>query len=139
MWRPWPENFKYMKSQILAAIEGRKEELQKVLVRTRARMQQDFQYFFCYESLETYRSVYILERLEQLQKDVEEIHTDEELVELVRKDMEFYLRRLTERELFASTSFQMVNISRNLEVEAAQILYRFYANLYNYKLKVPKE
>ena len=124
-----------MKAQILAAIEGRKVELQKVLERTRNRMQQDFKYFFCYESVETYRAVYLLERLEQLQKDVEETTSVEELTELIRKDMESHLRRLTDRELFASTSYQMVNISRNIEVEAAQILYRFLANLYNYKLK----
>ena len=135
MWRPWPENFKYMKNQILAAINGRMADSQKVLDRTHSRMQQDFMHFFCFESIETSRAVYMLSRLEQFKKEVEETQTDEELAKLIKLEMESYLRRLTDAELFASTSSQMVNISRNIEVESAQILHRFYANLYHCKLK----
>lgn len=120
-----------MKNQILSAINGRMTDSQKVLDRTRSRMQQDFMYFFCYESLETYRAVYILARLEQMRMEVEEAQTAEELARVVKLKMESYLRRLTDDELFANTSFQMVNISKNIEVEAAQILHRFCANLYH--------
>ena len=124
-----------MKAKILEIIEGRKSELQKALDRARERMQADFKHFFCYESENTYRSFYIFERIEQLQKDVEETQSAEELTNLLKHGADFYLCKLTDSELFASTSIHMVNVSRNLEMEAAQILYRLYIHLHQNALK----
>lgn len=124
-----------MKNQILSAVNGRIEDLQKVLARSNKMMQENFRHFFCYESKETYKVVYLLEKYNELKKDVEETSTVDELRNLIKAGADFYLRVLTGQELFASTSSQMVNISKNIEVESAQILYQFYANLLQYKLK----
>lgn len=124
-----------MKNQILSAVNGRIEDLQKVLARSNKMMQENFRHFFCYESKETYKAVYLLEKYNELKKDVEETSTVDELRYLIKAGADFYLRVLTGQKLFASTSSQMVNISKNIEVESAQILYQFYANLYQYKLK----
>lgn len=124
-----------MKNQILSAVNGRIEDLQKVLARSNKMMQENFRHFFCYESKETYKAVYLLEKYNELKKDVEETSTVDELRNLIKAGADFYLRVLTGQELFASTSSQMVNISKNIEVESAQILYQFYANLHQYKLK----
>lgn len=128
-----------MKNQILSAVNGRIEDLQKVLARSNKMMQENFRHFFCYESKETYKAVYLLEKYNELKKDVEETSTVDELRNLIKAGADFYLRVLTGQELFASTSSQMVNISKNIEVESAQILYQFYANLHQYKLKEREE
>ena len=128
-----------MKNQILSAVNGRIEDLQKVLARSNKMMQENFRHFFCYESKETYKAVYLLEKYNELKKDVEETSTVDELRNLIKAGADFYLRVLTGQELFASTSSQMINISKNIEVESAQILYQFYANLHQYKLKEREE
>lgn len=124
-----------MKNQILAAVNGRIEDLQKVLARSNKMMQENFRHFFCYESKETYKTIYLFEKYNELKKDVEETSTVDELRYLIKAGADFYLRVLTEHKLFASTSSQMVNISKNIEVESAQVLYQFYTHLYEYKFK----
>lgn len=51
-----------MKNQILSAVNSRIEDLQKVLARSNKMMQENFRHFFCYESKETYKAVYLLEK-----------------------------------------------------------------------------
>ena len=115
-----------MKQQILSAINGRIRDLQKTVDRAQSLMQQNFNHFFCYESKETYKAYYLLEKYTQLLKEVEDTANTEELIEFMRNSAGFYLRQLTDQKLYAATTNQMVNLSRSFEMEAAQILYKFH-------------
>ena len=134
-WHTLAEKQKHIKNQILSAVNSRIEDLQKVLARSNKMMQENFRHFFYYESKETYKAVYLLEKYNELLKDVKETSTLDELRNLIKAGSDFYLRVLTGQELYASTSNTMVNLAKNMEMESAQVLYQFYTHLYEYKLK----
>lgn len=118
-----------MKNQILSAVNGRIQVLQKTVERVQTLMQENYRHFFCYESKETYKAYYLLEKYNELKDEVERTDNPDELRNIMKDGTDFYLGQLTNQALYASTTNQMVNLGMNVEKEAAHSLYKFYSHL----------
>ena len=128
-----------MKERILSTIEGRCNQMDKLMEDYKKSMESDFMSFFKNDCKETYKTAYISRVLKKMKESVEEENDMQEILCKLKNERDFYLTKLTTQELYPQTTNQMYNLALMVEMNAAQYLYKFYSVLLTSLRKTGKD